>query len=244
MALATTNETGIGVANLVLQGFRKASLVGEYEQLSSERQMAGLKELDLVTKHLHTEGLFAMVKEFETILLQTGIFQYPVSSSALDIIGPGMFIDVSQSDITKASGETPVIPMLMEEWHTLSAKDASSRPQRYYLHRDTTPPVVYLWPIPSATENGAHVRLIKHRLRATSSQANTSLDFELFWEQALVYALAHELALNGGLPLDRVQYLAMQRDLKLAKCKGYAKPRPPQQFVMRHPTRSRGSQHR
>src|SRR6185436_7825370 len=136
--------------------------------------------LDLIVNRMQTKGLFAKVIDFEPVTLVNDQFQYTMAGDVLDITGPAMFIDATQADITRATSETPVTPMTRDEWQTLSTKSAEGPPTRYYVHRVGTPPTVYLWPTPGATEAGGHIRFQKHRLRKTSSDPTKTGDFEQY----------------------------------------------------------------
>lgn len=237
MTLATANAQDLSIARISLLAFRQASIVGPYQGITQEQQSWASDLLDVLVNETHTRGAFAKAVAFETIELQQGIFKYTVSADALDIIGPAMFIDNTQTNLEQATAETPVTPMVRDEWQTLSTKSASARPQRYYLHRELTPPEIYLWPVPSASEHLAHIRFEKHRLRRTNSDASKTMDFEQYWHSYFVYRLAQEIAFSSAMPMERVSYLAKQAGEALAYCSGAAKQRPPQQLVFFHSTR-------
>lgn len=239
MTVSTTQVHDYSLSTLARLAFRTAALIGPYQDIDQVQQGWAGELLDLIVNQMQIKGLFAKTIDFETVTLVTNSFQYTMAADVLDVTGPAMFIDASQTDLTQATAETPVTPMTRDEWQTLSSKDAEGPPTRYYVHRVSTPPVIYLWPVPSSRESGAHIRFQKHRLRKTSSDLSKTGDFEQYWQKYFVYALAHELALASAMPMDRVTYLAVQTKNLLDECVGYSKQRPPQQLVFSHPTRWR-----
>lgn len=237
MTTASSPAAEFSIAQILLLGFRKAAIVGPYQNLSLEQQSWGAQELQAIVDKLATKGLFAKVIEFTYVNVVAGTTQYTMDADAIDIIGAGMFIDPNADGSlapNQGDGETPVIPMLREEWQTLSTKTTTSRPVKYYLHRDASPPVAYIWPVPSASENNGKIRFEKHRLRASNLDASKTPDFERYWVQYFTYAVAHEVSLGSALPMDRVQYLAVKAEQHLADCLSYSKQRPNQRFVVRH----------
>lgn len=234
MTIASSTAVEFKISDLVLLAYRESALVGPYQDVTTEQQAWAAKLLQLIVDKLSTKGLFAKTVEFVNVALTSGTFQYTVDADAVDIIGAGAYIDPSQADLTKASGETPVLPILRDEWQMLTAKDSTGRPVKYYLHRDASPPVIYLWPIPSSSEAGGHIRFEKHRLRASNLDPTKTADFERYWSLYFVFALAERLSFGSALPMDRVAYLNGKAEQALADCIAYSKQRPIQRFVIRH----------
>ena len=102
----------------------------------------------------------------------------------------------------------------------------------YYCHRELATPQVWLWPQPSATENGSLIRFQVHRFRSDATQGAATLDYERYWTQFFIWELAHQLSVGSGKGIDRCQYLAAQAAQKKKMARMYSAQRPDQRFTV------------
>lgn len=232
MTVSSTNTFEFDLSAIALLAYRKAGIVSIFQSLSDQQSRYALDELDLLVRSTHTMGLFAKVMRLEHVTLVADQRSYTLPSDVLDVIGDGAFIDSSQT-LTSADGETPVRPISREKWQGLSSHGATGRPVEYFTDRTASAIVLYVWPTPDATNLGT-IRLQTHRLRANMRDGAATADFEPYWQEYFVTALAARLAMSHSLSLGRVKMLRDEAESLLGRCKGQSQQRGSQQFVLAH----------
>jgi len=231
-ATALSNPT---VANIVTMAYRRAGLLSVYQTPDTQQAAAGRLLLDDVVKETSAEGVFAKAVRMTEVTLVEGSTDYTMDGDVLDVIGTGMYIDASQTDIEHATSETPITPMDREEWQRLSAKAATGRPYKYWADRSFEPIVLRIWPIPDAGNLGT-MRIQTHRLPADVTASGVTAPFERYWTQYLVWELAHHIAVDNTLSSERCTYLATMAQAKYKKAKGYSRQQKPSRAMLNHPT--------
>ena len=196
------------------------------------------KMLNSLLNELAVYGVMAHAIEFETISISAAdvtaeTYKYSLSATALDVIGDGVWIDSSQTDLDRADGETIIKLINAEQWHTLSSHGAVGRPQLAYPHRNATPIQLWLWQIPS--EAGAMRFPVQRKLADTNDGAAT-IDLEEFWLEWVYVALQHKLSRAKTLPISVQMDLARDAAGKLEWARGQAREHAPPMLTLDHPT--------
>lgn len=231
MTVATTSTAEMSIDQIVELAFRVAGLIPVQQAIDEARAAHGRDLLELEVKHLQAKGVYARSVDFYDLPLVAGTCRYTLPSNVLDVEGNGMYIPAGTADLTKAPSETLVSRMSQSEWHEMSSKASESIPLQMYIHR-VPPLAAWFWPIP--TEAGT-VRLRIHRLFADSNtDGNATIDLERPWQQCMVYALAHQLAITHSLPLERVVILKREADELFRECKGFANEYSGSQIYLDH----------
>lgn len=235
MTVSSTNTQEFTIGKIVSLAFKIAGLTNPSQTPNAANLNFGYDLLELTLKGLTTQGLLVKKIEFQLVTLVAGQYIYPLAAGVADVVGAAMYIEPGM-DVTKAPSETPVRQIAREEWQSLSSKDAASRPTLYYVHRTTDGPSLYFWPIPSATEDAGSVRIQANLWRADANDGNATADVERYWEDYLVWKLAHDISVSSNIPADKCAYLMSEAEKKLLYAKAYAMDRPDQQAVVDHPT--------
>lgn len=233
MTVGTTSGRQFTVGQIVARAYRYAGLLESSQEPKAADRRLGRDLLEDIVDALATDGVQARAMGFEEVTLTSGTYKYTLSSTALEVLDPGMYIAASETDTDKAAGETIVTLIDQREWHRYSAKDASGRPSRMYAHRVGDEPQVWFWPIP---DEAGTVRLRVHLHLADVDDDNATLDLQPYWMDYIKTELAHQLAEAKSLPADKVMRLASKARESLRKCKGRANERPGIQIVVHHPT--------
>lgn len=212
MTIATTRGTESTIDALVTDAYHQAGLVS-VELTPSEAQKAyARRTLDRVLDELMTAGVQARSVVFSDHTLTSGTYKYAMASDVVDVLGEIMYLDASQTDLTKANGETVMKKITRAEWNQLSDKSATGRPSLYYVHRGADPAEVWLWPIP---DEAGTIRVQEHRMPADTTVGSTTLDLLPYWYDYIVLEIGHRMALASSLPATRVQYLGnLARDAR------------------------------
>jgi hypothetical protein len=191
--------------------------------------------LDDIIKETAAEGLYAKSIVMTLVTLVAGQTDYVMDGDVLDVVGTGMYIDPSQVDVAHATSETPIMRIDREAWQRLSARAATGRPYQFFSDRSTTPLTIRIWPIPDASNVGT-MRMQTHRLPADVTESGVTAPVQRYWTQYLVFELAHQLALQNSLPIERCGYIETLAAAKYKRAKSYSKQQGPKQAMLQHPT--------
>jgi ribosomal protein L21 len=235
MTEATSAESNPTVDDIVTRAYRTAGLLSVYETPSIVQATDARLSLDDIVKETAAEGIYAKSVTMENVTLVESQTDYVMDADVLDVIGTGAYIDASQLDIAHASSETPITLIDREKWQRLSARSATGRPYLYFSDRSTVPVTVRIWPMPDSGNLGT-MRLQTHRLPANVTDGGVTAPYQRYWTQFLVYELAHQLALQSSLPIERCTYLETIALAKYKRAKSYSKQQGPRQATLSHPT--------
>lgn len=235
MTISTVRTNNPDIAAVLRMAYRRCGLLNEHQDLDEAKSKVGREELDALIDYLQIEGIASRARATELTTLAAGVRDYTLNAATLDVEGDGSFIAAGQ-DVERAAGETPIQPLTIQEWQSLTAKEATGRPFRYYLDRTADLLVVKLWPIPSASENGASIRWVTHRLSADNNVGSNTIDKERFWRDYLVWAMAERLAFAYSIPGSIRMELGRKAEVALGKCRAAAAPQNPTDFYLGHRT--------
>lgn len=222
------------IGTLIAMAYRLAGLIN-VGQLPSAAQLTFARDLlDTMLDGLQAEGVSARARGFENLTLTADTYKYSLTESALDVVGPGMYIAADQTDLERATGETPVTMVSADQWQLTSSKAATGRPTLYYPYRATAPVQVWLWPIP---DEAGTVRFQVHRKLADTNDDNATLDLEIYWSQFVLWELAHQVMAASGLGIGRLGYYAGQAEKKKMYAKSMSRGHANDQIMIGHTTR-------
>jgi hypothetical protein len=235
MTVSSTRGTELTVDDIVRRGWQMSGLMPINQGTSGPNWTAmsefGQTLLDTILDELQTEGVFARQVVLEPTSLTASDYTYTMNANVLDIVGDGMYIDADETDTSKASGETLVKQIDREAWHRISAKDSEGRPSLFFFDRSLRE--VKLWPIP---DEAGTIRFQIHKLMSDAYEGGATLELRQFWNQYLIWELAHQIATSQSLPPQRCSYLRKVAKEKRDKARGYAHQRPPSEMNLQHRT--------
>jgi hypothetical protein len=234
MTVMTTSGTQKTIATIVRMAYQMAGLLEETQGLEQVNGgPLGYELLDTIVKDLQGEGIYGRAVGFLDVTLEADEEVYTLSASVIDTLGDGMYIAASETDTSRASGETAVTKIDRETWHRIGAKDATGNPTMHYVHRTTAPPVLYVWPIP---DEAGTIRFLVHRHLADNSDGEATVDLDVAWEGYLIYELANRLAESKSLDAAKIGRLKSIADEKKMRAKGSSVQAEPNQIVIDHRT--------
>jgi hypothetical protein len=234
---STTNLYVPDIDEVVARAYRRAGLLNEQQSPSTAQKNNGRLLLSDIVDKLSAEGVFMRQVQYRNVTMVSGQNQYVMTEDVIDVIGNGAYVDPTQSQAPfSAASETPVVMKDRDTWQGLSSKTAQSRPTLGYFARNAPLSTLFLWPTPSASENGGYIRFQFQVQRPDLSVGTNTLPFERYWTAYFVWALAAVLAFDNSLPLDRVQLLSGEAAANLASCKGYSKQNVSMRVSINHPT--------
>ena len=197
----------------------------------------GRDMLSDISSELAAEGIFQRAVQVQYVALVQGQNQYPMPEDVVGIVGNGSYIDPTQSQVPfQANSETPVQMRDRSFWQNMTAKGSQGRPFVGYFAREAPLSTLYIWPTPSATEVGGKIRFQIQQTRPDVTDGTKTLPYERYWTDFFVWELAHYLAVENSLAMERVNYLAGQAALKKASAKAYSRENVNKQAVINHAT--------
>lgn len=234
---ATTSTYVPTIDTVVAQAYRRAGLLNQQQSPTTVQASLARAALNDLTDSLEAEGVFMRSVQYGYVTLVAGQNQYTMSENVLDIVGNGAYIDPT-AGLTpfQATSETPVIKTDRDSWQGLSSKSAQAQPTLYYFARNAPLSTLFVWPTPSATQNGGLIRLQLHQNRPDVTTGTNTMPFERYWTDFFVWELASRLAMDNSLDLNRVGALSQKALALKAAAKGYSKQNVTMQASINHPT--------
>lgn len=222
------------IGKVCLRAFQLAGERNMSQQLSADQGAWARDAIGNIIDELQAHGLRARAVEFRNLSLISGTYIYTMGTDVLDVVGDAMYIDPTQTDLTKASGEVPIVMMGRDQWQLLSSKSATGRPVMYYVHRTGDQPQIYLWPIPDSSNAGT-IRFQVHLLAADSNDSSKTLDLERVFTRYITWQLAHEICLANS-NQQQARYYGEQAMAMLSMCKSFSAQRSAARVVLSHRT--------
>ncbi len=113
-------------------------------------------------------------------------------------------LGIQQMFVRHDDNDTPVNPLMLEEYLALPSKHETGLPNQYVFHRKLLPQVI-LDPIPDATDY--IINYLRWRKLEDFDSGSYNPDFPENWIRPLTWALAAEIGPEFGVPLQRQGYL-------------------------------------
>ncbi len=234
MTVSTSVGTEFNVGTLIAISHKLAGLISVGQSPSQAQLAFGRQLMETILDAVQSEGISAKATAFETIALTAGTYKYSLSAGTLDLVGSAMYIAASETDLEKASGETPVSMVSAEQWQVTSSKSAEGRPTLYYPYRVLSTIQAWLWPVP---DEAGHIRFQVHRKLSDVDDDNVTLDLESYWSQYVIWELAHQLGAASSLPTGRIAYFSSQAARRKEYAKSMASSHAQGQMELDHMTR-------
>lgn len=200
MTTSSTSSFELTRDALIRRGYQAAGLL-EASQLTDANDVAmaaDFLQMELVSLISDSTAPTWVTRTTQALVASTAAYTL---ADCLDVV-----IDANNAAgmIVPSSGsETVVQAITRAEYQAISNKDSTGTPSLVYIERLATVTVTF-WPVPAATSTFRYSALRWPRDMDTGAR---TLDLSKRWQKAIVYSLAHQLALAKSAPLDRVQYL-------------------------------------
>lgn len=211
MTVATTQGFELTVDQLIRRAYQIAGLLEAAQQPTTDDLSLGHDLLNMELDAMQADGIPMRKVAITTLTLTAGVSTYPLASSVVDAF---VGIDNVVGTILPSSGnETHVRNMTRHEYMTLVNKSASSTPSFCYVQRLASVSLLF-WPVPDATVTFRYQSI---SIPFDTSDGSKTADVDRRRQKALVWSLAHDIAVAKSQPLDRCGYLSGQaKELKTA----------------------------
>lgn len=224
MAISSTPSVPVSINGLILLAYKRAGLLPVEAKLSGANMIPKLEHgrqlLDIMLDNLAVEGFTARTMSFYDLTIVAGQEQHTLPDSILDVHEDAMFIPSENADTVKTTGEMVVKQIDLSTWQNLTNKGTMSpRPALYAAFRSGATVVIKFWPVP---DDAGTVRLKTVRLLGGNATGTNAPDLQRYWTKALVWLLAHDIAVDSSLPMDRCTYLLNMGEAEKRKCTSYS----------------------
>lgn len=239
MAVNANPSTLLTSDQYILQAYKKAGLLPieadiGFDDSWNAKAAHGRLVLNRLLEDLANEGFLDHYVPFEVVDLTSGDGTYTLDSDLLNIVDVASYIPASNgSEVEETTGETPVHPISMHEWNSLSNKSSTGTPTRYFVHRNGASLEVHLWPLPN---EAGKIRFRVHRLPGTNSNGSDNVDLKRHWGSWIVYALAYEFMEDTKMPIEERREIGRERNKLLERIKTYETPNKQDGFCFVHST--------
>lgn len=185
---------------MVRQAFQAAGILAlgrrpRVDQLDDARDM-----LTTMLKAMQDKGIMLVTAERVTLALVAGTASYTLAADTIDVEFPTTY------SAPGSTSEQIVERMSYSDYAPLSDKTAAGVPVRVYIEKSAVLTATF-WNVPNAAGTWHYRRV---RLIRDASDGGVTLDVTTRYLQAIVWKLAHRLALASGVGLQRIQYLEQQ----------------------------------
>jgi len=199
VTISSSAGAELTVGQVVTQAYRRASLLGLEQDLTSAESGNGRIGLGLVLMALEAEGLDGRIKRQLDVTLTSGTSSYTLAAGYSDVSG-----EASYTPSSAATPDSSLSPITREEWTTLLAKDASGTPTLYFVDKSRSQPVIHLWPTP---DEAGTVQFQASRSLADVDSDQDTLDLQRYWLPCIIALLAADLAEEANLGAAKVSPL-------------------------------------
>lgn len=166
--------------------------------------------LTTMLKALQAEGIMLVTTERVTLTLVAGTATYALDADTVDVVFPSTWTPAG------STSETIVEQMSYSDYAPLSDKTAQGTPTRVYVEKEAAVTATF-WNVPSqgGTWHYRRVRLIRD-----ASDGGVTLDLTQRYLQAIVWKMAHRMAMANSVSLQRVSMLRDEATAAIAAAKG------------------------
>lgn len=222
--VSSTPSVPASINTLILLAYKRAGVLPVEARLSGANMVPKLEHgrqlLDLIMDDLATDGFVARTTVFYDLPIVAGESRYTLPDTLLDVFEDAMFVPPDNLDTKFTTGELICKQIDLSTWQTLTTKGSTStRPQLYAAFRHGATVELRFWPVPSVAGT---MRLKASRLYGGNKDGTLNPDLQRHWYDALVWCMAHYIAVDSSMPAERVAMLQAQAADKKARCVGYA----------------------
>ena len=195
MALSNSYDFTLTSAQLIASAYRKIGI----RDITPLRATEALEALELIIKSLSSKGfnlVFPWAQQWITQTVTTSIFAYTLNAK---------IFNVDQVFLRRASNDTIVSLMSKEEYSAIANKTTQGSPNRLWQDKQLSGITIYLNPVPENSTDVLHL-LVVNKLQNIDSTDN-NIDIEATWFNALIYALAADLAQENAKEFNEINNL-------------------------------------
>lgn len=176
------------VSELIEEAFERAGY--DVQTLNAHHMRTARRSMNLMFSDWANSGVRQWSIDNQTQTVTQGDSDYTLPAGTIDVIS---------AVLTRDSVSTPMHRMALEEYHRIPDKTTQGRPDRFWIDRQRSQPVMHVWQVPeNGTDTIDYWRMV--RLDDVTKGTETA-DIPYRWWDAMCSGLA--VRLWGKLPLDQ-----------------------------------------
>lgn len=188
MAASGTYVWVMTVEDIIVEAFSRAGI--EESEISAGQRASARTSFNLMMIEWQNKGVREWLIEQRSVTLTDGDGTPAIDTRTIDILDM----------VLRRSGvDTPVQPISRKEYLEIPSKTQEGRPDRFWVDRQQTGPVLTLWPVP---ENSTDVIIFNQLRRAqdivepNDSDSTETPDIQYLWQDAACADLGKRVALK------------------------------------------------
>jgi hypothetical protein len=155
-----------------------------------------------------SRSLNALIKALNTNKTDVNVIERtPFNTVAGDEDYETDAIGVDYLFVTVAGGDSPCVPITVDQYNAKSNKQASGRPSEFYHDKEAG--MLYLYPSPDAAYTVTYGKIRRYTI---SDELDAVLDFPASAIEMLTFGLAHRVSIKRGLDAGKQDRLEAQFD--------------------------------
>lgn len=200
MTTSNTATFNLDINEICEESFERAGL----EMRSGYDLKTARRSLNLMCLEWANRGINLWTVEEGSVTLVQGTFAYTLPADTIDLIDHVL----RSNSGTSNQSDFNLARISSTTYSQIPSKLSQARPTQIYIDRQRDAPVVYLWPVPSATYNGDFIRYWRlRRVQDIGSQGDNTADIPARFLPAMVAGLAYYIAMKKPEAEQRIPVL-------------------------------------
>lgn len=200
MTVSANSDFNLTVAQVVKQGLQQAGVLPLGQEPRPDQQADVRSILAVRLSELQAKGVLLASTERKDLTLSANVSTYSLDSDTVDVTGDGMV------KVAGAVSQTQVLQFPWANYQMLTSKDTTGTPTQMYVEKQASVSIV-VWPVPTQAMTLSYRRI---RLLRNVDSGGVTPDVWARQLRLLVLYVAHDLAMAGNLPLNKIAYLGAQ----------------------------------
>ena len=204
MALSNSFTFTLNRDAIITRSLRMIGAISAAQSPTPNEVTAGSDALNLMLKAWQADGMQLWTVTQESVTLTEGEYKLTFGPSGdINVTGqPVEVFEIYRRDTSEVV-DVPLIRLAREDYWTLSDKDTKGTPVQFYFDTQINDSLsnLYIWPAGDANFVANNTLEILYQKPFDDMDSGTdNLAFPQTWELAVVYGLAHLMAVEYGLP--------------------------------------------
>lgn len=235
MATSGTTTYTVNRDEVIANALRKCGVLAEGQTATPEQVTNSAQDLNALLKFYATKGWLLFVYEWISFTCVSGDLDYTIGPSGANVtanrpirIGNAFVRNTSAGDY-----DTPMVQLTRQQYDLLSPKDVPGVPNSYYYDPARDTGIIYLWPVPNATNYDIHINVQRHIEDITSATQNFDVPQE--WFLPLFWNLAAEIGVDYGVTERQMQRIEAKAEYYLKEVADFAVAEEPSVYFQPSP---------
>lgn len=199
MTISANSDFSLTVDRIIKQALQKGGLLPLGQNPRTDQMADARDMLNTKLAALQAKGVILGATERSTLALTAGTSTYDLPADTIDLTN-----DMAMVAKVGFNTQTPVYQISYDNYQRLSDKTVTGTPTMMYVEKTGLTVRVLLWTVP--TDNSTlYFRRI--RLFKNTDSGGVNPDVWIRQQELLVLYMAHDLAMAGNMPQNRIDHL-------------------------------------